>query len=114
MSSLLTFFAETEPSIAIAAESKYGSPAHDVELLRALSPMTRVDRLTAPLLVVHGASDTNVPVGEARQVVEALRERSVPHRFLLFEGEGHQLAVTANRVRFVREAVDWLGRYLLL
>ncbi|RZS89461.1 dipeptidyl aminopeptidase/acylaminoacyl peptidase [Motilibacter rhizosphaerae] len=112
MSDLLTFFRDTEPAIAAAAVSKYGDPDRDADLLRALSPMTSIDRLRAPLLVVHGAGDTNVPVGEARQVVAALAERAVPHRFLLFEGEGHELLATPNRVRFVREVVAWLTTHL--
>jgi dipeptidyl aminopeptidase/acylaminoacyl peptidase len=47
----------------------------DAALLRELSPLHRADRITAPLLVVHGANDTNVPLGEAEQIVAALRAR---------------------------------------
>jgi hypothetical protein len=44
-------------------------------MLRNLSPLTRIDRVVAPTLVLHGANDTNVPVIEAEQVVENLRKR---------------------------------------
>ena len=46
----------------------------DATLLRALSPIHSADRITAPLLVVHGAYDTNVPIVEAEQIVAALRD----------------------------------------
>ena len=75
ISDFATFYAETEPWIAAAATTKYGDPATDAELLRALSPIHQADRITAPLLVVHGAYDTNVPLVEAEQIVAALRER---------------------------------------
>ena len=112
MADFETFYRYTEPRIAAAAVSKYGHPEDDADLLRDLSPIHRIDNLTAPLLVVHGAEDTNVPVEEAQQVVDALAARAVEHRFLLFEGEGHELLATPNRVAFVQAAVAWSGHHL--
>jgi dipeptidyl aminopeptidase/acylaminoacyl peptidase len=112
MVDLETFYANTEPWIAEAAHSKYGHPEHDRELLRALSPIHRIDELQAPLLVVHGAHDTNVPLHEAEQVVAALDARRVPCEFLLFRDEGHQILKTTNKRYFVRTVVDWLAGHL--
>jgi dipeptidyl aminopeptidase/acylaminoacyl peptidase len=112
MANFATFYAHTEPWIAAAAVGKYGHPEHDRKLLRDLSPLTRIDRLTAPLLVVHGANDTNVPVCEAEQVVAALRAGGVPHRYLLFEDEGHDFLSRANREAYVVAAVAWLTHHL--
>jgi dipeptidyl aminopeptidase/acylaminoacyl peptidase len=108
MTDLHTFYADTEPWIAAAAVSKYGHPEHDRDLLRDLSPLRAVDRIRAPLLIVHGADDTNVPLGEATQLAAALAERGMPHRLLVFEGEGHELLATENRVEFVRAVVAWV------
>jgi dipeptidyl aminopeptidase/acylaminoacyl peptidase len=113
MSDLETFFAYTEPWIAAAATSKYGDPDTDRALLRELSPLHRVDRLTAPLLVVHGEHDTNVPLIEAEQMVQALRDRGAAPGFLLFPDEGHEVRGVANRARFVHEVVDWLTDHLI-
>ncbi|HEX4247437.1 MAG TPA: S9 family peptidase [Pseudonocardia sp.] len=113
MADLETFFAYTEPWIATAATSKYGDPSEDGALLRELSPLHRIERLVAPLLVVHGEHDTNVPLVEAEQVVHALRERGAAPGLLLFPDEGHEIHGTANRVTFVREVVQWLTSHLL-
>jgi dipeptidyl aminopeptidase/acylaminoacyl peptidase len=113
MSDLHTFYRDTEPWIAEAATTEYGDPARDADLLRELSPIHRVDRISAPLLVVHGAQDTNVPVGEAVQVVDALRERGRTVDYLLFDGEGHEVRGVANRARFVDEVVRWVAGPLL-
>ena len=43
-----------------------------------ISPMRHLKRMRAPLLVVHGELDTNVPLGEAHQIVEALRALGRP------------------------------------
>ncbi|GAB6899691.1 prolyl oligopeptidase family serine peptidase [Kineosporia succinea] len=112
MADLETFYRHTEPWIGAAAVSKYGSPDTDAAVLRDFSPIHRIDRLTAPLLVVHGSDDTNVPLEEAEQVVTALAERGAPHRFLQFPGEGHELLDTQNRVTFVRTTVDWACEHL--
>lgn len=113
ISDFATFYAQTEPWIASAATTKYGDPQAHADLLRELSPIHSVDHITAPLLVVHGTYDTNVPIVEAEQIVEALRARGASPGFLLFEDEGHEVHATANRVRFVREVVRWVTGHLL-
>jgi dipeptidyl aminopeptidase/acylaminoacyl peptidase len=113
ISDFATFYAHTEPWIAAAATSKYGDPEVDAGLLRSLSPIHRVDRIVAPLLVVHGAHDTNVPIGEAEQMVEALRERGAAPGYLLFDDEGHEVRAAENRAVFVREVVRWVTANLL-
>jgi dipeptidyl aminopeptidase/acylaminoacyl peptidase len=112
MSNFATFYEHTEPWIAAAAVSKYGDPVTDAALLEDLSPITRIDRLRTPLMVVHGENDSNVPVIEAEQVVEALAARGVAHRYLLFPGEGHELLHRSSRAEYLRETVDWLTTYL--
>ncbi|PRY22754.1 S9 family peptidase [Pseudosporangium ferrugineum] len=112
MANFATFYEHTEPWIAAAAVAKYGDPVRDAALLRDLSPITRIDRLRAPLMVVHGENDSNVPVIEAEQVVAALAERGVEHRYLLFPGEGHELLHRSSRAEYLRETVGWLTRHL--
>ncbi|WP_203737375.1 S9 family peptidase, partial [Actinoplanes italicus] len=112
MSNFATFYEHTEPWIAAAAVSKYGHPVHDADLLRDLSPIHRIDRLRAPLLIVHGANDSNVPVIEATQVADALAARGHPHRYLLFPGEGHELLHRAARAEFLTETLAWLQTHL--
>jgi len=114
MSDLHTFYQNTEPFIAEAAHLKYGHPVHDAELLRLLSPLHRFDQLRAPLLVVHGENDSNVPVQESHQAVARARELGIAVEFLLYEGEGHELALAKNREHFVASTVRWLRRTLRL
>ncbi|GAA1284304.1 alpha/beta fold hydrolase [Pseudonocardia aurantiaca] len=113
ISDFATFYDRTEPWIASAATTKYGDPETDAALLRELSPLHHVDLITAPLLVVHGAHDTNVPLVEAEQIVAALRERGAAPGFLLFDDEGHEVHGTENRTVFVQEVVRWVTAHLL-
>ncbi|SDH03876.1 S9 family peptidase [Pseudonocardia oroxyli] len=112
MSDLETFYAETEPWIASSATTKYGDPVADRELLRSLSPIHAVDEIRAPLMVVHGRYDTNVPLGEALRMVAALEQRGATPRLLLFDDEGHETHAVAHRAQFVREVVGWVTAHL--
>ncbi|MDQ2881532.1 MAG: S9 family peptidase [Actinomycetota bacterium] len=108
-----TFFAETEPWIAAAAVSRYGDPQRDAALLRELSPIHRIGQLSAPLLVVHGAHDTNVPTTQAEQLVAALRSRGASPGYLVLPDEGHEILGATSRAAYQREVVHWVVRHLL-
>jgi dipeptidyl aminopeptidase/acylaminoacyl peptidase len=108
-----TFFAHTEPWMAAISKVKYGDPATQRDLLRALSPIHKLDRVRAPVLVLHGANDTNVPVIEAEQVVQTLERRGVPVQYVLFPDEGHGFRKIANRVRATVAIVRWFETYLV-
>jgi acetyl esterase/lipase len=108
MSDLCTFYRHTEHWIADAAYPKYGHPVGERDLLERLSPLRRVDALTAPLLVVHGAHDTNVPVGESEQIVEVLRRAGRTVRYLRFDDDGHGIFKRENRAVLTAAITEWL------
>lgn len=107
-----TFFAHTEPWMAAISTREYGDPATQKDLLRQLSPLHKIDRVKAPLLVLHGANDTNVPLVEAEQVAAELKKRNVPVESVIFPDEGHGFRKIPNRVRSTVEIVRWFARHL--
>lgn len=107
-----TFFANTEPWMAAISKVEYGDPETQRDMLRALSPIHNIDRVTAPTIVLHGANDTNVPVVEAEQMVENLKSRAVPVDYILFPDEGHGFRKTTNRIRSTVAVVQWFDRHL--
>ncbi|MDT5006749.1 MAG: hypothetical protein QOJ24_3925 [Mycobacterium sp.] len=108
MSDLNTWYRNTEPWIAAAAYSKYGHPVSDRELLDQLSPLLRAHALTAPLLLVHGLNDTNVPPSESQQMYDALRILGRSVEQLLFEDDGHEIDKRENRTVLVKAMGEWL------
>jgi dipeptidyl aminopeptidase/acylaminoacyl peptidase len=66
------------------------------------SPLTHVDRLDTPLAVFQGEEDRIVPPEQAEAIVAALREKGVPHAYLLFPGEQHGF----RRAENIRAALD--------
>ena len=107
-----TFFANTEPWMAAISTVEYGDPKTQADLLRRLSPIHKVDQVKAATIVLHGANDTNVPVVEAEQVVNNLKQRGVPVQYILFPDEGHGWRRVPNRIRSTVEITRWFTRYL--
>jgi dipeptidyl aminopeptidase/acylaminoacyl peptidase len=107
-----TFFAQSEPWMAAISTVEYGDPATQADLLRRLSPLHKLDRVKAALMVQHGANDTNVPVVEAQQIVDDLEARGVPVEYILFPDEGHGWRKLPNRIRSVTSMVDFFRRHL--
>ncbi len=108
IANFVTFLENTGPWRRKLREPEYGSLENDRAFLEAISPIHHVDAITAALFVVHGANDPRVPVGEAEQIVAALRTRGVPVEYLRFDDEGHGLIKRANRV----QAYPQIARFL--
>lgn len=108
-----TFFAHSTPWMGAISVSEYGDPKTQRQLLRDLSPIHKLDQVRTPLLVMHGANDTNVPVVEAEQIVENLSARDVAVEFLLFPDEGHGWRKEANRVTSTLALTRFFSKHLL-
>ncbi|OBA73890.1 peptidase S9 [Mycolicibacterium elephantis] len=108
MSDLNTWYRTTEPWIAAAAYPKYGHPVSDQDLLAELSPLQRVQALVAPLLLVHGANDTNVPPTESQQMYDALRTLGRTVEYLVFDDDGHEIDRRENRAVLLKAMSEWL------
>jgi len=108
MSDLTTWYQTTEPWIAQSSYTEYGHPVADRDLLERLSPLTHAAAVTAPLLLVHGASDTNVPPSESIQMHTALERLGRPVKLLMFDDDGHEIVRRENRATLVEAMSHWL------
>jgi dipeptidyl aminopeptidase/acylaminoacyl peptidase len=93
-----TFLANTGPWRRRTRAVEYGDPERDATVLREISPIHRADRITAPMLVIHGRNDPRVPVGEAEQIAARLRALGRDVELIIHEDEGHQTTKLANKI----------------
>lgn len=112
ISSFVTFLQNTAAWRRKVREREYGSVERDREFLEAISPLTHVDKMKAPLFIIHGTNDPRVPLGEAKQIHASLTERGIPAELLIYEDEGHGLNKLKNRLDAYPKAVDFLDRVL--
>jgi dipeptidyl aminopeptidase/acylaminoacyl peptidase len=112
ISSLYSFLMNTAPYRRILRISEYGDPEKDRAALDELSAITHVKKLKAPLLMIQGASDPRVPIGEALQMYDAAKSTGVPTDLIVFEGEGHGAQKRENKVLELGHSVAWFEKYL--
>ena len=102
-----SFFKYTQPWMAAISTVEYGDPVKDTAMLAKLSPVTNFDKVTTPLLVRHGAKDTNVPVVDAEQIVSNLKARGVPVKYIKFPDKSPGWRKLPNRVKSTTAIVDF-------
>lgn len=87
------------------------TPAERPELMRERSPITYVDRLRAPLLILAGSHDSRCPIRQVMLYVDRLRERRHPHELYVYE-TGHSSFDLDERVRQRALVLDFLSRHV--
>ena len=92
----------------------YGDVAKPDEraAMLANSPISQIDRITAPLLVVHGSNDVRVLRQDSDEVVAELQRLGRPVRYMSFADEGHSVRKWRNRLALWREVEDTLATCL--
>jgi dipeptidyl aminopeptidase/acylaminoacyl peptidase len=92
-------------------EAFYGDPRDPEQRARMLrdSPISHVERITAPMLVIHGANDVRVLRQDSDEVVAALRKLGRPVEYLSFDNEGHSVRRWRNRLEMWRRIEDTLA-----
>jgi len=114
-SSIKTLIESVPPywvDVAREFRMRAADPDTEPELVAAISPLYHVDKIRKPLLIAQGANDPRVKQAESEQIVAALRERGIPHEYLLFDDEGHGFAKPENDLRFRTAAEAFLARHL--
>lgn len=112
ISNFVTFLENTSGYRRAHREAEYGSLEKDRTFLESISPLNHVDKISVPVMVIHGANDPRVPLGEAEQLVEALEVRGIPVEFMVFGDEGHGLVKLANKLVAYPAIIDFLDRQL--
>lgn len=112
IANFVTFLENTGEWRRELREEEYGSLDRDREFLEEISPINKIESISAPLFVLHGRNDPRVPVGEAEQIVEKARENGVTVEKLVFDDEGHGISKLKNRVEAYSRIVEFLDTHV--
>lgn len=82
------------------------------EELRAQSPITYLDRLKAPMLIVHGEEDARTPFTQAKALRKAMRAGDHSYEWMTRAGEGHGFQKTKNIQAFNETLLNFLDKYI--
>jgi dipeptidyl aminopeptidase/acylaminoacyl peptidase len=108
ISNFVTFLENTAAWRRALRESEYGSLENDLEVLKKISPIHKIDDITAPLFIIQGDNDERVPLSESVQMYEKLKEKGLEVELMRFADEGHGLAKLENRIKAYSRVIEWL------
>ena len=79
---------------------------------KTFSPIFAVDQVTTPVLFLHGERDATCPVGQAKEMFRALRDRGVSTECVIYPREGHPIRERAHRLDMLERGLNWFCRGL--
>ncbi|MGH9023533.1 MAG: alpha/beta fold hydrolase, partial [Acidimicrobiia bacterium] len=94
-------------------EEEFGDPYADPGRYIKHSPHRSVGRIATPMLVIHGARDERVPLGEALRLWTDLFRHGVEAKFLYFPDEHHWIEKPQNARLWYQTVIAWLDQHLL-
>ncbi len=106
----------TDDIAVVSLDVEFGGPPWAArERYLALSPITYVEQITAPLLILHSEEDYRCPIEQPEQLFVALKRLGREVVFVRFPGESHNLSRSGkpvHRIERLRRIVDWFDTHL--
>ncbi|PAV28201.1 S9 family peptidase [Virgibacillus profundi] len=110
-SDLFTFINSVPPHWKPIMERWLGDPERDKERFIKDSPVTYLDGMTKPMLVIQGAKDPRVVKEESDQIVAKLEEKGRDVEYLVLEDEGHGFSKKENEIKVYNLMLDFLEKH---
>jgi len=116
LSSFLSFYGTSDIGTSFAERELLGGPHEQLERYLRMSPISYVDQVQTPLLILHGDDDLRCPLEQAEQLFVALRRRGKTVEFLRFPQESHNMSRSGRpdrRLIRLERIVAWFDRWLM-
>jgi len=113
ISNITSYWGEGYWGYSYSSGASAGSfPWNNPRLYTEQSPLFHADKINTPLLLLHGGSDTNVPIGESIQMFNALRILGKTVEFVTVDGENHAIYTYQKRIDWNKTIYAWFARWL--
>lgn len=88
------------------------TPWEDPEIYKKTSPISYVNTAKTPTLIQHGELDKRVPIPNAYELQQALEDRNVPVRMVVYKGFGHGIDKPKQQRNVMEENFDWFSKWV--
>ncbi|NNF36433.1 MAG: S9 family peptidase [Saprospiraceae bacterium] len=88
------------------------TPWENEEVYRKTSPMTNINNASTPTLIQHGEFDRRVPIANAYELLQGLRDNDVDAKLVVYKGFGHGITKPKERLAAVWHNWHWFNKYL--
>jgi dipeptidyl aminopeptidase/acylaminoacyl peptidase len=111
ISDWMTYYVSTDIH-PFTREYLHATPWDDPEIYRKTSPISYIKSAKTPTLIQHGGSDKRVPIPNSFELYQALRDRGVPVRMVVYPGFGHPINKPKQQRSVMEENLRWFGHYI--
>ena len=87
------------------------TPWDDPEIYKKTSPIAYIKQARTPTLIQHGENDARVPIPNAYELYQGLRDQNVPARLVVYKGFGHGLSKPKAVRAAMEHNIEWFDRY---
>ena len=116
VSNLASMFGYSDLGWFLTVDEMGGAvPWKNLDWLMERSPITYVERMRTPLLILHSDQDLRCPIGEAEQLFTSLKFLGREVQMIRFEGQSHDLSRSGHprsRVIRLRHIVGWFLKHI--
>ena len=111
ISDWMTYYANTDIT-PFAPQYLHATPWDDPEIYRKTSPISYLKTAKTPTLIQHGGSDRRVPIANGFELRQALEDKGVPVKMVIYDGFGHPINKPKQQRAVMEENENWFGHYI--
>ncbi|MGJ5816968.1 prolyl oligopeptidase family serine peptidase [Paludibaculum fermentans] len=88
------------------------TPWEDPEIYRKTSPITNIKQARTPTLIQHGGNDQRVPLPNAYELFQGLRDQGVESRLVVYKGFGHGISKPKQHRHVMEDNFTWFSKWI--
>jgi dipeptidyl aminopeptidase/acylaminoacyl peptidase len=88
------------------------TPWSDEQIYKKTSPITNINKAKTPTLIQHGELDKRVPIANAYELLQGLRDKGVPAELIVYKGFGHGINKPKERLAATWHNWQWFNKYV--
>ncbi len=111
ISDWMTYYANTDIT-PFAPQYLHATPWDDPEIYRKTSPISYLKTAKTPTLIQHGGADRRVPIANGFELRQALEDKGVPVKMVIYDGFGHPINKPKQQRAVMEENENWFGHYI--
>ncbi|MEM9530926.1 MAG: S9 family peptidase [Pseudomonadota bacterium] len=93
-------------------KQQVGDPESEAEMLAEASPINHVDKIKAPIFIVHGRKDPRVKYEHAKRLRAEMEEHNKPYEWMVKDNEGHGFRKEENRIELYTAMEEFFDRHI--
>jgi dipeptidyl aminopeptidase/acylaminoacyl peptidase len=111
ISDWMTYYANTDIT-PFTPQYLHATPWDDPEIYKKTSPISYIAKARTPTLIQHGENDRRVPIPNAYELRQALEDRGVPVKMVVYKGFGHGITKPKQQRAVMEENEKWFAQYV--